>query len=72
MVAMSEMWEMETDTPLTHFVSYELKNLGTNWVETPCGRIVHITEFSAQPTCRDKRCQIAAARHRLTRAREKV
>lgn len=57
---------------ITHFVSYEPKHMDKDWVTSACGQRVHIREFSAEPTCQDRRCKAAALRHKLLLMREKM
>ena len=50
---------------ITHWVSYDPDQMGRDWVVSACGLLVHITDYSLHPTCRDRRCQLGAARHRI-------
>lgn len=55
---------------ITHWIDYAPEQMGQDWVLTACQQLVHIREYSSHPTCADKRCQVGAARHRLTLARK--
>lgn len=55
---------------ITHWVSYEPKNMGRDYVVTACGRLVPITDYSSRPTCKERPCQTQAARHRIRLSRE--
>lgn len=54
---------------VTHFVPYTPDRIGKDWVESSCGKLIHIRDFSARPSC--PACKLAANVHRLKLARER-
>lgn len=57
-------------TLTTHYVDYTPQNMGTDYVVTACGKLIHVTYFSVKPTCRDPRCVAGAAKRRILIARD--
>jgi hypothetical protein len=52
----------------THWVTYEPHNIGRDLVTAACGERIHITEFSATPTCAS--CRAFRIRERLKKLRD--
>ena len=64
--------EAAPDRGVTHFVSYEPRNMGRDYVMSACGVPMHISEYASRPSCPDPRCREAARDHHFRLLRERL